>query len=74
MLKIRLKRYGRKKKAIYRIIIIDSRKKDATGGHWKKLASITQTTRIKISTSQLLKKRVQEGAQISKTVEYLLKK
>ena len=73
MLKIRLKRYGRKKQAIYRIIIIDSRKR-RDGRALEEVGfynPLTNETQLKITK---IKKRIQEGAQMSKTVKNLLSK
>lgn len=73
MLKIRLKRYGRKKKAIYRVIVIDSRKRrDGRGleevGFYSPL---TKETKLNL---QQIEKRIKNGAQLTKTVKNLLSK
>jgi len=73
MLKIRLKRYGRKKKAIYRVIVIDSRKRrDGRGleevGFYNPL---TKETKLNL---QQIEKRIQHGAQLTNTVKNLLSK
>ena len=73
MLKIRLKRYGRKKYAIYRIIIIDSRKR-RDGRALEEVGfynPLTNEIQLNIPT---IKKRIQEGAQMSRTVKNLLSK
>ena len=71
MLKIRLKRYGRKKLAVYRIIVIDSRKqRDSRAleevGFYNPL---TKETKLNIPQ---IKKRINHGAQVSNTVKYLI--
>nr|YP_010728757.1 ribosomal protein S16 [Phymatolithon calcareum]WEA76884.1 ribosomal protein S16 [Phymatolithon calcareum] len=73
MLKIRLKRYGRKKQAIYRVIVIDSRKRrDGRGleevGFYNPL-----TKETKLDLPQI-EKRMKHGAQLSNTVKDLLNK
>nr|YP_009589085.1 30S ribosomal protein S16 [Corallina ferreyrae]YP_009660553.1 30S ribosomal protein S16 [Corallina chilensis]QBL75601.1 30S ribosomal protein S16 [Corallina ferreyrae]QCS25501.1 30S ribosomal protein S16 [Corallina chilensis] len=73
MLKIRLKRYGRKKYAIYRIIVIDSRKR-RDGKALEELGiynPITKETKINI---QRIETRIAKGAQVSSTVKNLIKK
>lgn len=71
MLKIRLKRQGRKKQAIYRIIVIDSRKRrDSRAleevGFYNPL---TKETKLKIDKIQ---QRIHEGAQLTNTVKDLV--
>nr|YP_009391542.1 ribosomal protein S16 [Platysiphonia delicata]ARW59686.1 ribosomal protein S16 [Platysiphonia delicata] len=73
MLKIRLKRLGKKKKACYRIIIIDSRyKRDGKAlsqvGHYDPI-----NKNIKINPL-IIKKRIAQGAQMTNTVKNILKK
>ncbi len=73
MLKIRLKRYGRKKQAIYRIIVIDSRKRrDGRAleevGFFNPLTNETKLNIIQIE------KRINNGAKLSNTVKNLLNK
>nr|YP_009398351.1 ribosomal protein S16 [Thaumatella adunca]ARW67537.1 ribosomal protein S16 [Thaumatella adunca] len=68
MLKIRLKRLGRKKKAFYRIILIDNRKKrDGKAieeiGFYNPLNKQHKIDIIKV------KKKLEEGAQITKTIK-----
>ena len=70
MLKIRLKRLGRKKKACYRIIVIDSKnKRDGRAieevGFYHPL-----TKESKLNTTRILE-RIKKGAQLTKTVENL---
>ena len=72
MLKIRLKRLGRKKKACYRIIVIDSKqKRDSKAieevGYYNPL-----TKECKINTVKI-KYRINTGAQLTKTVKYLMR-
>lgn len=71
MLKIRLKRYGRKKLSIYRIIVIDSKKRrDGKAleevGYYNPL---NNETKVNINT---IKERVNQGAKLSKTVKRLI--
>lgn len=71
MLKIRLKRYGRKKLSIYRIIVVDSRKRrDGKAleevGYYNPL---NKEARLNIDK---IKKRIKEGAQLSKIVKNLV--
>lgn len=73
MLKIRLKRFGRKKQPSYRIITIDSRKKrDGKGieeiGFYN---PITKQTKVKL---EIIQKRLEEGAQMTKTVKNIINK
>nr|YP_009392783.1 ribosomal protein S16 [Bostrychia tenella]ARW61345.1 ribosomal protein S16 [Bostrychia tenella] len=72
MLKIRLKRFGRKKKACYRIITIDSRKKrDSKAieevGFYNPL---NKKNKIDIV---MIKNRIKKGAKVTKTVKNLIK-
>nr|YP_009399815.1 ribosomal protein S16 [Digenea simplex]ARW69634.1 ribosomal protein S16 [Digenea simplex] len=73
MLKIRLKRLGRKKKAFYRIILIDNRKKrDGKAieeiGFYSPLNKQHQIDIVKVQ------KKLREGAKTTKTIENLIKK
>nr|YP_010985890.1 ribosomal protein S16 [Grateloupia asiatica]WOL36808.1 ribosomal protein S16 [Grateloupia asiatica] len=73
MLKIRLKRFGRKKQPSYRIIIIDSKKRrDGKAleevGFYNPITKQTKLNMIKIQ------QRIQEGAQPTKTVNNLITK
>nr|YP_010471024.1 ribosomal protein S16 [Synarthrophyton patena]UVF62853.1 ribosomal protein S16 [Synarthrophyton patena] len=73
MLKVRLKRYGRKKQAVYRIIIIDSRKR-RDGRALEEVGfynPLTNETKLNISK---IEKRIKNGAQLSNTVKNLLNK
>lgn len=73
MLKIRLKRLGRKKLTCYRIIVIDSRKK-RDGKALEELGFYHPLTKeIKINLSKL-KYRLSKGAQLTKTVENIINK
>nr|YP_010904167.1 ribosomal protein S16 [Caulacanthus ustulatus]WCH57418.1 ribosomal protein S16 [Caulacanthus ustulatus] len=68
MLKIRLKRFGRKKQPSYRIIVIDSRKRRngkaiEEVGFYNPLSKEIKLNKYKI------KERLQEGAHMTKTVE-----
>nr|CRF40216.1 Ribosomal protein S16 [Laurencia snackeyi] len=73
MLKIRLKKLGRKRKACYRIIVIDSRsKRDGKAieelGFYNPQNKYKQINRIKIE------QRIKQGAQLTKTVKSLVEK
>nr|YP_010728889.1 ribosomal protein S16 [Lithothamnion corallioides]WEA77083.1 ribosomal protein S16 [Lithothamnion corallioides] len=71
MLKIRLKRYGRKKQAIYRIIVIDSRKR-RNGRALEEVGfynPLTNETKLNIPQ---IEKRINNGAKLSNTVKNLL--
>lgn len=73
MLKIRLKRFGRKKKPSYRIIAIDNRKK-RDGKALEELGfynPLTKETKINI---ELIQDKIKKGAQLTFTVQYLLNK
>lgn len=73
MLKIRLKRYGRKKKAVYRIIVIDSKKK-RDGKALEEVGfydPFTKETKINI---ERIKNRITQGAQFTGTVENIVNK
>lgn len=71
MLKIRLKRLGRKKYPSYRIILIDNRKRR----DGKALAELGYynpfTKEIKINTI-LIKQKIKEGAQLTEKVKNLI--
>jgi len=72
MLKIRLKRYGRKKLSIYRVIVVDGRKRrDGKAleevGYYNPLSNETKLNIDKI------KKRIEQGAQLSKAVKSLVR-
>nr|YP_009400020.1 ribosomal protein S16 [Tolypiocladia glomerulata]ARW69839.1 ribosomal protein S16 [Tolypiocladia glomerulata] len=73
MLKLRLKKLGRKKKRFYRIILIDSRKKrDSKAieelGYYN---PINKDIQLNIDR---VKEKIKEGAVLTKTIEYLIKK
>lgn len=72
MLKIRLKRYGRKKLAIYRIIVIDSKKR-RDGRAIEEVGfynPLTKETKLNITK---IEHRIYQGAQLTNTVKSLLK-
>lgn len=73
MLKIRLKRLGRKKQACYRIIVIDSKnKRDGKAleevGFYNPLTKQNKINMIKIQN------RIKTGAKLTRTVKNLLAK
>lgn len=72
MLKIRLKRYGRKKQAIYRVIVIDSKKR-RDGRALEEVGfynPLTKETKLNI---EKIDNRINNGAQLTKTVANLIK-
>lgn len=71
MLKIRLKRYGRKKQAAYRVIVIDSKKR-RDGKAIEEVGfynPLTKETKLDI---EKIEYRVSQGAQLSKIVNRLI--
>nr|AZL87976.1 ribosomal protein S16 [Leachiella pacifica] len=73
MLKIRLKRLGRKKQAFYRVILIDSRKK-REGRALKEIGYYSPLDKkIKINI-EMIKNYMKHGAQMTKRIEKILKK
>jgi len=73
MLKIRLKKLGRKKQACYRIIAIDSKKR-RDGKAIEELGfynPLNKQTKINLSK---IEERINTGAQLTKTVQSLMKK
>lgn len=73
MLKIRLKRYGRKKQAIYRVIVIDSRKR-RDGRALEEVGFYNPLTKeTKLNLPQI-EQKIKHGAQLSNTVRNLLNK
>nr|YP_009510741.1 ribosomal protein S16 [Gracilaria ferox]AXI96414.1 ribosomal protein S16 [Gracilaria ferox]UAD85898.1 ribosomal protein S16 [Gracilaria ferox] len=71
MLKIRLKRFGRKKQPSYRVVVIDSRKPrdgraiEEIGFH----NPITNKSQVNL---QKARKRISEGAQATKKVQQII--
>ena len=73
MLKIRLKRLGRKKNPSYRIIVIDSKKR-RDGKPIEEVGfynPLTKETKINIES---INNRIKQGAQLTLTVQSLLNK
>ncbi len=71
MLKIRLKRNGRKKQAIYRIIVIDSKKR-RDGRAIEEVGfynPMTKTTKINL---EKIESRIAQGAQLTRTVKSIV--
>ncbi|KAI0556334.1 ribosomal protein S16 (chloroplast) [Gracilaria domingensis] len=71
MLKIRLKRFGRKKQPSYRVIVIDSRK-PRDGRAIEEIGfynPITNTSQINLEKAR---KRINEGAQTTKKVQQII--
>ena len=72
MLKIRLKRFGRKKRPFYRIVLMDSRKK-RDGEAIDELGFYNPITKLsKVDTSKI-EKEIKNGAQLTKTVKRFIK-
>jgi len=73
MLKIRLKRLGRKKRACYRVIVIDSRKR-RDGKAIEEVGFYNPLTKeIKLNINSI-EERIKKGAQLTSTVQYLFNK
>lgn len=72
MLKIRLKRYGRKKLSIYRIIVIDSRKR-RDGKALEEVGYYNPLSNESKLNIERIQKRINQGAKLSKTVKSLVK-
>nr|ARW68810.1 ribosomal protein S16 [Palisada sp.] len=73
MLKIRLKRLGRKKKACYRIIVIDSRKK-RNGKAIEELGFYNPINKYKQMDTRRIEERIKQGAQLTRTIKSLINK
>lgn len=73
MLKIRLKKLGRKKKPFYRIIVIDSRKKRDSKAIQEVGFYNPLNKQHKIDI-KVIQNKIKEGAQLTKTVKNLIKK
>jgi len=73
MLKIRLKRLGKKKKACYRIIAIDSRKK-RDGKAIEELGFYNPLTKQSKLNLLKIKEKIEHGAQLTSTVKNIFTK
>nr|WMP11936.1 30S ribosomal protein S16 [Laurencia australis]WMP12148.1 30S ribosomal protein S16 [Laurencia australis] len=73
MLKIRLKKLGRKRKACYRIIAIDSRNK-RDGKAIEELGFYNPQNKYKQINNLKIEQRIKQGAQLTKTVQNLVDK
>nr|YP_010850527.1 ribosomal protein S16 [Lophurella caespitosa]WGH13257.1 ribosomal protein S16 [Lophurella caespitosa] len=73
MLKIRLKRLGRKKQPFYRIILIDSRKK-RDGKAIKEIGFYSPLSKNHQLDMTTINKKITQGAQITKTVKSIIDK
>lgn len=73
MLKIRLKKLGRKRKACYRIIVIDSRSK-RDGKAIEELGFYNPQNKYKQINNLKIKERIKQGAQLTKAVQSLVDK
>lgn len=72
MLKIRLKKLGRKKKACYRVIVIDSRKKRDSKAIQEVGFYNPSNKQSKIDIAAI-ENRIQKGAKATKTVKDIIK-
>nr|YP_010619758.1 Ribosomal protein S16 [Tayloriella tenebrosa]WAX03771.1 Ribosomal protein S16 [Tayloriella tenebrosa] len=72
MLKIRLKRLGRKKQPFYRIILIDSRKK-RDGKAIEEIGFYNPLSKHNQLNIQQINEKVKQGAQITRTVQNIIK-
>jgi len=73
MLKIRLKRFGRKKKPSYRIIIIDSKKR-RNGKAIEEVGFYSPLTNQTKLDMNKIKNRINQGAQLTPTVHNIIYK
>nr|YP_009398146.1 ribosomal protein S16 [Gredgaria maugeana]ARW67332.1 ribosomal protein S16 [Gredgaria maugeana] len=73
MLKIRLKRLGRKKQPFYRIILIDSRKK-RDGKAIEEMGFYNPLNKNNELNIAKINEKLIQGAQITKTVKQIIKK
>lgn len=73
MLKIRLKRLGKKKKACYRIIVIDSRNK-RDGKALEEVGFYNPLTKQHKIDITRIQDRIKKGAQLTQTVKDILRK
>ena len=73
MLKIRLKRLGRKKQASYRIIVIDSKKR-RDGKAIEEVGFYNPLTKENTINIKSIQHRIKQGAQLTSTVQSLLNK
>nr|YP_009510945.1 ribosomal protein S16 [Gracilaria gracilis]AXI96618.1 ribosomal protein S16 [Gracilaria gracilis] len=71
MLKIRLKRFGRKKQPSYRVVVIDS-KKPRDGRPIEEIGFYNPITNRSQIDLQKAKKRIYEGAQATKKVQQII--
>lgn len=71
MLKIRLKRYGRKKLSVYRVIVIDSRKR-RDGKALEEVGYYNPSRNESKLNIERIQKRISEGAKLSETVKSLV--
>lgn len=73
MLKIRLKRIGRKQKPSYRVVVIDSRKK--RDGRFIEEVGFYSPLKKEINLNLMqIQKRIKSGAKMSSTVHNLVEK
>ena len=71
MLKIRLKRFGRKKKAVYRIIVIDSKKR-RDGKALEEVGFYNPFTKEKKINIEKIQNRITQGAKLTHTVNNII--
>ena len=73
MLKIRLKRLGRKKRPFYRIIAIDSRKK-RDGKALEEIGFYNPLNKQHKINIKAVNEKIKQGAKLTKTLQNLIKK
>nr|UNJ16316.1 ribosomal protein S16 [Boldiaceae sp.] len=73
MIKIRLKRCGRKKQPVYRIVIINAKTR-RNGKPIEEVGYYNPRTKETKLNSDRITKKLAEGAQATKTVNYILNK
>nr|UAD87299.1 ribosomal protein S16 [Gracilaria pacifica] len=71
MLKIRLKRFGRKKQPSYRVVVIDSRK-PRDGRPIEEIGFYNPITNRSQVNLKKAKKRIHEGAQTTEKVQQII--
>jgi small subunit ribosomal protein S16 len=73
MLKLRLKKFGRKKQAVYRIVVMDSRTR-RDGAPIEELGFYSPIEKVFRIDKKRTILRLQQGVQPTKTVQNLLKR
>jgi small subunit ribosomal protein S16 len=73
MVTIRLSRYGRKKAAFYRVVVVDAGKK-TTGKYLEVVGTWNPIKKVKLIDKDKVQAWVKKGATLSATVKKLLEK